>query len=283
MSFAGEWAALSAPAALLLGAWAGLSGYSGWPLAVPLLLVFVGRPLHESLAASLLIDWVNAAAASAVYALRGDADRASASRFALAGLPFVLLGVAVSFTLLQRFEHLVARGAGPVSMALGLALVARTARLRSGAAMLAVAGPGAGVALEHAPSPGLSEAARRRLLGAGMALTAGAMGLVGMGGGFTAALLLILVRGDDTRAGVATGLLFTALVLPLALLAYLLLLPEPVGIWDRLLPFAGWSALGAGLAAAWGARIPSRHLGFVVGAGVLLAGLAATLQRGVLG
>ena len=33
----------------LIGVWAGLSGYSGWPIVVPLLFVILRVPLWESL------------------------------------------------------------------------------------------------------------------------------------------------------------------------------------------------------------------------------------------
>jgi uncharacterized membrane protein YfcA len=278
----GDWILPAAPVGLLIGAWAGFSGYSGWPLVVPMLLVMGGRPLHESLAASMFVDWLSASSASLVYGLRGDADVATAGRWGFVSVPLVLAGAGLSFLLLPRFEGLLHGGVGPIAIALGAALWLRAARLRAAPQVAAATGVPVTLVVageDENGSPRLSPGVSRALLGGGMSVTAGGMGLIGMGGGFAAAMLLILLRGDETRRGVATGLLFTALVLPVALLVYLWMLPDGIGFWPVLLPFAACSAVGAGLSAWQSAAIPSRHLGFVVAGCVLAAGVAATLQR----
>ncbi len=279
MDLQGDWALLAAPAGLLIGGWAGLGGYSGWPVVVPMLLVVGGRPLHESFAASILVDWVNAVVAGGVYLWRGDVDRLTAGRWALVSLPLVLVGAGLSFSLLYRFEGLMSAGVGPIAIALGLALLVRAAKLRPEVELAVVAGGSATPVLEGDSHASLAPGTARALLRAGMSANALGIGFLGMGGAFNAAILLILLRGDETRSGVGTGLVFTALVLPVALLCYLLMLPEGTGVWSVLLPFAGFSALGAWLAAWQGGRIPSHYLGFVVGGCVLLAGAVASFQH----
>jgi uncharacterized membrane protein YfcA len=263
----GDWVLLWLPTGVLIGAWAGLSGYSAWPVVVPLLFAVLGRPLHESLVASLFIDWVNAVCASAVYLWRGDADRGTACRWAVLAAPGVLVGAGLSFTLLTPFEAWLGAGSGPVALVLGVALLARAARMGPG---------GEAPPLEQEM---LSTRARRTLLGAGMELNGLGIGLIGMGGGFNAAILLIVLRGDGMRAGVATGLLFSSLVLPVALVTYLLLLRLDVGVWSLAVAFAGIAGPGAALSAWLGSRIRGRDLGYAVGGCVLLAGLLATAQR----
>ncbi len=274
MTLAGDPILWMAPAGLLIGAWAGLSGYSGWPLVVPMLFVVLGRPLHESLAASMVVDCVNSASASVVYVLRGDADVATARRWVIGSVPLILLGVAVSFAWLPRFAG-AASAAGPIAFVLGGALLVRAAR--SPEKPSPVAGVGA-----RSVEP-LQPGTRRTLLRGGLGLNAIGMGLVGMGGAFNVAMLMMLLRREDPLVGVGTGLLFTSLALPVALGAYLWMLqPHFIGPWRELIPFAACSAFGAGFAARQGSRIPARAVGFVVGGCVLSAGVVAMVQQWVI-
>jgi uncharacterized membrane protein YfcA len=258
------WIALAIPAGLLIGAWTGLSGYSGWPLVVPVLLVIHRVSLFETVVASILVDWINALVAAAVYLRRRDADVRTARRWAAGSAPIILCGALAAFALLQRWSGLLEGGVGPIGLVLGLALIARAMRSEG----------------DPSAAPGeVSSQLGRAAFRAGALTNAFLMGLVGMGGAFNMAMLLILLRGTGTRAGVGTGLLYTALALPISLLAYLVFLGFEFGLWSVVLPFCAGAAVASGLAAWQAGRLPERALGILVGICVLSAAIAATLQH----
>jgi len=268
------WLGLALPVAVLLGAWAGLSGFSGWAVVFPILLVVWRRPLFECIAGAMCVDWANAAAAALVYAVRGDADRRTAWGWAAVSVPAVLLGVALAWHVLPHLGAALGGGAGPIALAIGAALLVRAIRHDEGEEEDEPARP---------PPASAASGGRRAGLRAGMLANGALIGAIGQGGGFNAAVLLLLLRGYDTRAAVATGLLVCALAAPAGLLVWLVVVAGAPGLWRIVLPFATVSALASATAAWQAARIPRRSLGFVVAGCVLLAGVVATAERWLVG
>ncbi len=271
------WLVLGAPAGLVLGGWAGLSGYSGWPLVVPVLYVVVGVPLYESLAASLCVDWVNAAVGSTVYLHRGDAEVQTAWPWILLSAPLAAAGAGASLLMLHRADALLEGGAGLVALVLGTVLVVKAFRMQEDPAEAVLAAGAGPLPVPVAAAPAAATASR---LGFGLGASANgvAMGLLGIGGGFNLALLLVLLRGYPTRRAVGTGLLFCAAVIPVPLLVFLAHLEFRLEVLPALLPFCACAALGSALAAWQAGRLRARQLGLLVGACVLSAGASATLR-----
>jgi uncharacterized protein len=249
---------------LLVGAWTGVSGYSGWPLLVPTLSVTLGRPLQETLAASLCVDWFAASAASPSYVRRAGVDVRFAARLACLLIPFGLAGAALGFAILPRFASVLGSGAGPIAILIGSSLVARSWRLRgdpsgAGAPLTAVAfGP--------------------FIRTAGVAATGFASGLIGMGGGFVLTLLLWLTGRAPPGTAVGTGLVATAFGLPVILAAHLAHARPGWAASAALLPACLSAAVGAALSARGAGRLPTRYLGIAIGACVALAGLVAATR-----
>lgn len=249
---------------LLIGAWTGLSGYSGWPLLVPTLWVTLGRPLDETLAASLCVDWVAALAASPFYVRRGDADVRLSARLASLAVPFGLAGAALGFAILPRFAPVLGGGAGPVALLIGSSLALRSWRLRGEPA----------AADASLPLGAFGGAVRT----AGVAATGFASGLIGMGGGFLLTLLLWLTGRCAPGAAVGTGLVATAIGLPAILAAHLLHVRPGFAAGAALLPACLSAAAGAAFSARGAGRIPARYLGVAIGTCVALAGLVAATR-----
>lgn len=256
-------------AGLAVGAWAGFSATSGWVVVFPMLFVVAERPLFECLLASLVVDWANAAAASFFYVGRGDADLRVALRWMTASAPLALVGVGVALAVLPRFDAVLGGVSGPIAIGMGLILLRRAWRTPRGAAERHVDENPVRVATVRGTA----------LLRAGIAANGVMTGLVGQGGGLNIALLLILLRGASTRVGVATALLFVTCLLPIAIVAYLIVVGWVPTLWATFVPFAVASATASGFAAWQTVRIPERPLEFVVAMCVLLAGVAASIQR----
>ncbi len=261
----------SVPVGLAIGAWAGFSATSGWIVVFPVLFVVAERPLFECLLATLVVDWANSMTASAFYLRRGDPDLRVALRWMGASAPLVLVGVGVALAVLPHFDAVLGGVSGPIAIGMGLILLRR-----------------AWLATDHAPERLVHEEPARvatvrgtALLRVGITANGVMTGLVGQGGGLNVALLLMLLRGYPTRVAVATALLFVALLLPVAIVAYLIVVGWEPALWSTILPFALASALASGLAAWQSVRIPERRLEFIVAGCVLLAGAAATIERWV--
>jgi uncharacterized membrane protein YfcA len=260
------------PLGCVVGLWSGLSGYSVWPLVVPFLLV-AHVPLYETLALCLAVDAANAVGAGSVYLARGDGDARLGVRLALPAVPAALAGAGVSFLVLESLGHLLRDASGGVAVVLGLLLLVRAFRLpRQGAG---------------APVPATWEAISsqrtRRLARLGAGAIAFLVGLIGMGGGFQMTLIGIFLLGFAARRALATALVFSAAIIPVALLAYLVFLRFSLPSLPALVPFAAGSALGAMLDARFAGRLPERGLGIAMGACVTSAGVAAIVQRWALG
>jgi uncharacterized membrane protein YfcA len=271
--------AIWAPLGVLVGAWSGLSGYSGWPLVVPILLVVARVPVYEALAVSMGVDALNAIGAGTVYLARGDSDVGLGVRLAAGAAPAALAGAGIAFLVLEGVSDLLQGSAGWVAIALGSLLVMRALHLPALAPAGGAPAPGrAALAAAASPSP-----RARRAAHVGAVATAFLIGLVGMGGGFQMALVAMFVLGFPGRRAVGTALLFSALTLPVALLAYLAFLGFAVEAWRGVAPFALGSVAGAVLAAGFAGRLPERGLGVAMGACVVSAGMAATAQHWLLG
>jgi uncharacterized membrane protein YfcA len=248
---------------ILVGGWAGLSGYSGWPLLVPTMWVALGWPLRETLTASLCVDWAAAVAAAPIYLGREGVELRHSARLAVWLVPFGLAGAAVGFAILPRLTPLLELGAGPVAILLGGGLAARSWRL------------GDESVPADAPARGVPFAAAIRAVG--VAATGFAAGLIGMGGGFVLTLLLWLTGRCPPGAAVGTGLVTTALALPAVLAAYGAHARFGGARAAALLSACACTAAASALSERGSARIPSRHLGIAIGACVALAGaIAAT-------
>lgn len=284
------WAAV--PAGLAIGAWAGFSATSGWIVVFPMLFVVAERPLFECLLAALVVDWANAVAASPFYLQRGDPDLRIALRWLGVSAPLVLVGVGIALVVLPRLETVLGGASGPIAIAMGFVLLRRAWRSPDHAAEQQIA-HGESIAeqrivhgettaeqrIVHGESTGVAALHGTALLRVGLSANAVLMGILGQSGGLNTALLLILLRRAPTRMAVATALVLAALVLPVGIGAYLVVVGSAPGLWPAVLPFATASALASGLAAWQSARIPERRLEFVVAGCVLLAGVAASLER----
>jgi hypothetical protein len=104
------------------------------------------------------------------------------------------------------------------------------------------------------------------------------MGLIGMGGGFSIAALLVFVRGTAAARSVGTALFVTALVLSVVSLAYLFSLHFRVSAGGVIVPVLAASMVGALLGATYAQRIGERRLNLSIGVVVIIAGTAATIQ-----
>lgn len=261
------------PLGCVVGLWSGLSGYSVWPLVVPFLLV-AQVPLYETLALSLAIDAANAVGAGGVYLARGDGDARLGLRLAAPAAPAALAGAGVAFLTLDRLGDLLRDASGGVAVALGLLLLVRALRLPPQAATDAPL---------RAPWEAISSERTRRLARLGAGAIAFLVGLIGMGGGFQMTLIGIFLLGFAGRRALATALVFSAAVIPVALLAYLAFLRFSLPSLPALAPFAAGSLLGAVLGARFAGLLPERALGIAMGACVSSAGVAALVQRWALG
>jgi uncharacterized membrane protein YfcA len=240
-----------------------VSGCSGWPIVVPLPFIAGDLPIRESVAASLVIDTANAAAAALVYTQRGQARPPVAIDLGGWVLGPALVGVVLAIVFLDRFSDLL-RGLAPwVVVVVGVGLVVRSRHMSGEDAQV-------GLFSAHLGS------ARLGWSRALAALCGLAMGVVGMGGAFTLALVLMFIRGLTTVSSVATGLLITAGALPLLLVAHLAFLESWLPVGAALLPVAACSALAAAAGARHAGHLPERRRAFTVGACVIVAGLAAT-------
>lgn len=208
------------PLALLVGLWAGVSGYSGWPIVVPLLFVAGELSIRESIA------------------------------------------VALAIALLDRFSRLL-RGAAPwVVVLVGVGRMVRSWHAPD---------------VVSAPEPLAAASTHREGWSRALAAVSGlARGLVGMGGAFNLALIFMFILGMSTLSSVASGLLITAAVAPVLLIAHLVFLEGGLSVGAALLPAFACSALGAVLGARHAGHLPERRLAFTVGACVVMAGLAST-------
>lgn len=260
------------PAGMAIGAWAGFSATSGWIVVFPMLFVLGERPLFECLLASLIADWVNAAAASLLYVRRGEADLAVALRWMGVSAPLILVGVGIARVVLPRLDTVLGLAAGPVAIGMGLILLRRAWRgLGSRAPGSTNEGP-----------PGVAAAHATALLRIGITGNGVLMGLLGQGGGLNAALLLMWLRRYPTRTSVATALALVAFSLPVGIGAYVLVVGGAPGLWAVLAPLLVASAVGSTLAAWQSGRVREHQLELVVAACVLLAGTAASIERWLL-
>jgi uncharacterized membrane protein YfcA len=250
------------PPALLVGLWAGVSGYSGWPIVVPLLFIAGELSIRESIAVSLAVDAVNATAAALVYHRRGRLRAGVARDLGAWVLGPALVGVALAIAFLDRFSDLL-RGAAPwVVVLVGVGLMVRSWHTPD---------------VVSAPEPLAAASAHRKGWSRALAAVSGlAMGLVGMGGAFNLALIFMFILGMSTLSSVASGLLITAAVAPVLLIAHLVFLEGGLSVGAALLPALACSALGAVLGARHAGHLPERRLAFSVGACVVMAGLAST-------
>jgi len=259
------WLALAAvPLALLLGLWAGVSGYSAWPLLVPLLFVVAGLPIRECVAASMLIDAVNAVAASLTHARQGVLWPRAAFGLAPWVLGPGLLGAVAGVFLLDRASSPLRGVAGWAAVAIGAALVVRAARTGKNPPSRDAAPPAAALRLRW----GRAAAAAIGFL----------MGAIGMGGGFSLALVGMLLWRLPTLVCVGTGLLVTATTLPILLAVHLAFLGVLLPVGPMLLGAAALSALGAVAGARFAESVPDRALGLAVGGCVIAAGAVASAQ-----
>jgi uncharacterized membrane protein YfcA len=266
-------ALLSVPIGFLIGFWAGVSGYSGWPIVVPLLFVVSGVPLHESLLVCVLVDLANATVAALVYGRRGEVELGRAVRLAAAALPVALLGVFLSFAWLSGFTSLLRGATGWVGILIGALLLVRAVRMPADSQERGVA--------PLAQTAGVAD--RLRPLRYFAALWVGlVMGLIGAGGGFSLAVVLMFLAGLPVRHAVGTAMTFTALLLIPVALAYAVRLDLVLPFGWGLLPGIVASAFGCGLAARVAARVLERQLNFVIAISVILAGILATAQAWVL-
>ncbi len=246
------------PLALLIGLWAGVSGYSGWPIVVPLLFIAGVLPIRESVAASRVIGIANAAAAALIYTRHDQTDSPVAVDLGARALGPALVGAALAIAYQDRFSELL-RGLAPwVVVVVGVGLLVRSWYM-SGSDPQATP-----------PAAPLGSG------GIGLSRVLASVSGLAMGGAFNLALVLIFARGLSTVSSVATGLLISAGVLPLLLVAHLVFLESWLPVGAVLLPVAACSALAAAVGARHAGRLPERRLAFTVGACVIVAGLAAT-------
>ncbi len=257
---------LVVPLCVLIGMGAGMSGYSAWPLIVPLLYVVAGVPLFESLATSLLIDLANAAVAAPAYVRRGRADLRTAALLALWAIPAGLCGAGLAFAFAARFSELFRGSAGYLSVAIGAVVILRAARVSPGEEELD----------GSRSRPGSSRPAAALVVAA--VLIGLLTGLAGVGGGFSAAAALLLLARHSARQAVGTAIVFAALTLPVVAGAYLVFLDFQLPIWRALLLYAAASGLGALVGSRFASRTSERQLLFVVGACVIAAGVAASVS-----
>ena len=257
--------ALVVPFCLLSGLGAGMSGYSAWPVVVPLLYVVAGVPLLETLVTSLLIDLANAVVAAPVYLRRGRADLRTAGLLALWAIPVALCGAGLAFAFAEQFSALFRGAAGYISIAIGVLVIVRAWRVSPGDAEL----DGSRSRPRSTPPAGLVVAA---------VLIGLLCGVAGVGGGFNLAAALLLLAQHSVRQAVGTALVFAALTLPVVAGAYLIFLDFHLGIWRALLLCAAASALGADAGSRFASRTSERLLLFVVGACVIAAGVAAAVS-----
>jgi len=267
--------AIGAPGCLLIGAWAGVSGYSGWPLVVPLFFVVAGLPLFPSLAASMLIDWGSAAGASTVYWREPRFVPGRALGYALLALPLTLAGAWLAFRLLERFTDLLRSSAGWIAILLGTLLALRAWRRGELPEVVSQdSAPGSAFAVP----PVDASRFRSGIAWAVVAASGFLMGAIGMSGGFNVAVVMLVALSQPARQSVATGLAFTLLALPVAILAYAFKGFVSTALLVTTLPLAGLAALGGLLSARFASRMPERGLGLTLGVCVASAGAVAAVQ-----
>jgi uncharacterized membrane protein YfcA len=206
------------------------------------------------------------------------ADRAL--RFALLALPLTLAGAWFAFRLLDRFTDLLRSSAGWIAILLGALLAVRAWRqgdlpeVVPDRAAPASAGAGPPVAVSRL---------RSAITWTVVAASGFLMGAIGMSGGFNVAVVMLVALDQPARRSVATGLAFTLLALPVAILAYAWKGYVSAALLVTALPLAGLAALGSLLSARFARRIPERGLGLTLGACVASAGAVASIQAWVIG
>jgi len=247
------------PLGLFIGVGAGVAGYSAWPLLVPLLFVVRGEAIDQAILASMLVDVGTAATLCALYRRSGNVDLRVASRLAPLAAAAAIPGCVFSLLYLDQLGGLLKSVSGVITVVIGALFV------RRGLAAGSLPQPARGAGSEH-------------LLHAGVGGVGLLMGLIGMGGGFSIAALLVFVRGTAAARSVGTALFVTALVLSVVSLAYLFSLHFRVSAGGVIVPVLAASMVGALLGATYAQRIGERRLNLSIGVVVIIAGTAATIQ-----
>jgi uncharacterized membrane protein YfcA len=250
---------LFVPLGLFIGLGAGVAGYSAWPMLVPLLFVVRGEAIDQAILASMLVDVGTAATLCVLYTRHGNVDLRVASRLAPLAAAAAIPGCVVSLLYLDQMGGLLESVSGIITVGIGALFVRR--------------GLAAG-----APSQPARDGGSERLLHAGVGGVGLLMGLIGMGGGFSIAALLVFVRGMTAARSVGTALFVTALVLSMVSLICLFSVHFEVSSGDVIVPVLVASMVGALLGATYAQRIGERRLQLSIGVVVIIAGTAATIQ-----
>jgi len=269
------------PLSVFVGICASAIGMTAWPLIVPLLFVFSGFNIYLTLFISLLMDCGNALVMMRVAGQRKLMDIKLGVRLALFALLWIAAGIFAGTFFIPENEEMFRGAAGLISILFGLAFLikgwrARCRRLNDGV----LAAPE--VACFETHRRGLN-VYRSSLIYPAVAGLGFQIGLFGIGGGMWHSVFLMVFLGYPTLAGTCTAMLITFISTLFA--ACGMFLNIPAGAMDnqllvQLIPLiVAMSMLGTRMGAKISYALSEEYTNYLIGGVVIVAGLAATLQK----
>ncbi|MHA1734073.1 MAG: TSUP family transporter [Promethearchaeota archaeon] len=296
---------LAVPVGLLIGIACGVVGYSAWPMVVPLLFVIAGFDLYQAIFASVCVDLVNSIVMSVLYSKRGEVNVKEGLKIGGISVVGVVLGALVAFSVLYRFTSLFRGGVGYLNLLLGVLFVFRGWNMRKKSADLlpepqvgsagGSAGDGAVLVEKGDKIDGgngsflerwrekLTDKQRDAVTVVFCLLNAFFVGLIGFGGGFNVVLFLVILLGMKPLRAVGTAMVYAVIVLSVLCLSYLIFLGFVVAAWPFILAYSTCSAAGLLLGTHFAKRISEPALNVLIGAIVVVTGVAATVQALLMG
>jgi uncharacterized membrane protein YfcA len=268
---------LAVPLGILIGLGAGVIGLTAWPLVVPLLLIFGGYPLHETLLSSLLIDLLIAIILSYFYLKKAEVE--------VDGLYGVKLGITagvvatiaaiIAFPLLTQYSSLFEGGSAIVTFFLGCFFIVQAIRMDSSASKI-----------NKGESERISRftARQKDIIAFGFCIIQGLLtGILAIGGAMNIVIVLIFILGYPTLRAVGTAMITTVVMLSMLAVTYFVLLQFTITTLPVLVFYLAVAGISSYVSVTRVQTIPERTLRFTIGTVVLTAAIFATVQVYLIG
>jgi uncharacterized membrane protein YfcA len=264
--------ALAVPIGVLVGVGAGVIGLTAWPLLVPLLLIFGGVPLHESLLSILLVDLAIAFVLSAFYVRHQEVavDSAYGAKLGIVAGIVALVTASLAFPILEQFSSLFEGGSSIITLLFGIMFIAQAFRMKNST----------GTTREGLKSGLLQFSDKQKdTIAYGFCILQGFLtGLIAMGGAMNIALVLMFIVDLPTLRAVGTAMVATTIMLSMAVISYLVLLQFSLSTAFLVSLYVIIGSISSYLAVTRIQNISERKLRFTIGIVILIAAIFATTQ-----
>ena len=263
---------LAVPIGMLVGVGAGVIGLTAWPLLVPLLLIFGGVPLHESLLSSLLVDLAIAFVLSTFYVRHQEVavDSAYGAKLGIVAGIVALVTASLAFPVLEQFSSLFEGGSSIITLLFGIMFITQAFRMKN---PTGTTHKGLKSGLFHFSGK------QKDTIAYGFCILQGFLtGLIAMGGAMNIALVLMFIVGLPTLRAVGTAMVATVIMLSMTVISYLVLLQFSLSTALLVSLYVVIGSISSYLAVTRIQNISERKLRFTIGIVILIAAIFATTQ-----